>query len=159
MIGRHRSLQRDFFISPHSGTYIHLNTSITNHWLGSPFAHHSSMPRHADRMLRSPCTAKQILYAYPSKREPIMSEVMDYPMTHQGVRDLDRPIRRIEARVNVGPDERTASTLGGSVLAGFGLAHGGLEGLLCMISGAALVYRGVTGHCSAYAAAGINTAK
>jgi uncharacterized membrane protein len=85
----------------------------------------------------------------------------DYPMTHQGVRDLDNPIRpgRRAGGVNVGPDERAASALGGAVLAGFGLARGDLCGLLLAAAGGALAYRGVTGHCAGYAAAGIDTAR
>jgi len=86
-----------------------------------------------------------------------MAEVMRYPMTHQGVRDLDNPIR--PSRVNVGSSERLVSAAGGALLAGFGLGRGGLAGLLLAALGGALVYRGVTGHCSAYAAVGVNTAR
>jgi uncharacterized membrane protein len=83
---------------------------------------------------------------------------VDYQMTHQGVRDLDNPIRR--HRVNVGPDERALSTLGGAALAGFALGVGGFwEIMLGAAAGTCLIYRGLTGHCSGYAAAGINTAK
>jgi len=82
---------------------------------------------------------------------------MRYPMTHQGVRDLDNPIR--PTAVNVGPNERALSALSGAILAGFGLGKGGPMGLLLLATGGALAYRGVTGHCSAYAAAGINTAR
>lgn len=117
-----------------------------------------------------------------------MSAVIDYPMTRQGVRDLDKPIRRTkdgeddvnvgqtkrtaskhdnpirrpedaDDTVNVGQTERTASTIGGAVLAGIGLTKGSLEGLLLIALGATLPYRGYSGHCAAYAAAGINTAK
>jgi uncharacterized membrane protein len=91
--------------------------------------------------------------------EAIMSAVTEYPVTRQGVRDLDNPIRRTENAVNVGQTERTASTIGGAVLAGIGLTKGGLEGLLLMAVGGALAYRGYSGHCAAYAASGINTAK
>ncbi len=85
----------------------------------------------------------------------------NYPMTHQGVRDLDQqPISPGGGgRVNVGPHERAASTLAGAVLTGLGTSCGSLTGLLLAAAGGALVYRGVTGHCSAYAAAGINTAR
>jgi len=86
-----------------------------------------------------------------------MAEVMQYPMTHQGLRDLDHPIK--PSNINVSQNERIASTLGGALLAGFGLANGGVMGLLLAATGGALAYRGVTGHCSAYAAAGINTAR
>jgi len=86
-----------------------------------------------------------------------MVEVMEYPLTKQGVRDLDHPLPA--SPINVGPQERTVSTLAGAVLAGWGIAQGTTMGLLLAAAGASLAYRGVTGHCSAYAAAGINTAQ
>ncbi len=83
---------------------------------------------------------------------------MDYQMTHQGLRDLDNPIRH--SRVNVGPNERALSTLGGAALAGFALGVGGFwEIMLGAAAGTALVYRGLSGHCSGYAVTGVNTAK
>ena len=89
-----------------------------------------------------------------------MPAAPNYPLTHQGVRDLDHPIRRHpgSGRVNVGPVERTVSTLTGAVLAGFGVGNGGTVGLLLAAVGGALAYRGVTGHCPAYGAAGVSTA-
>lgn len=86
---------------------------------------------------------------------------MTYPMTRQGVRDLDHPIRPRAAGggVNVGPSERAASTIGGALLAGLGLGQGGLLGLGLAAAGAALVYRGYSGHCSAYSAMGVNTSR
>jgi hypothetical protein len=98
-------------------------------------------------------------------------KIMEYPMTHQGVRDLDNPIQKNRlshrshsgsrgSRVNVGPTERAFSTVGGAALAGFALGLGGFwEILLGAAAGTALAYRGLTGHCSAYAASGINTAR
>lgn len=88
-----------------------------------------------------------------------MAEAMTYPMTHQGVRDLNNPVRPGRSRVNVGPNERAASVLGGAILAGLGLSCGKLSGLALAALGGGLVYRGVTGHCSAYAATGVNTAR
>ena len=91
-----------------------------------------------------------------------MAATSDYPLTHQGVRNLDSPRRTVDYRskeVNVGPGERAVSTLSGAVLTGIGLGTGGTSGLLLGITGAALVYRGLSGHCSAYAAMGVNTAK
>lgn len=82
---------------------------------------------------------------------------VNYPMTRQGVRDLDHPIRPGAGGVNVGPGERAASALGGALLAGLGLGRGGACGLACAALGAALAYRGYSGHCSAYSALGINT--
>jgi len=86
-----------------------------------------------------------------------MTATIDYPLTRQGVRDLDNPLR--PSRINVGPTERALSTIGGAMLAGFGLEQGDLCGLFLAATGAALAYRGVTGNCPGYAAAGINTAR
>lgn len=83
--------------------------------------------------------------------------VEHYQMTHQGVRDLDNPIRPRSAKVNVGPTERAASNVGGALLAGLGVGKGGVLGLALAAVGAALIYRGQTGHCSLYAATGTNT--
>jgi uncharacterized membrane protein len=89
-----------------------------------------------------------------------MTDVKQYPTTRQGVRDLDRPAYSTSASslVNVGLNERAASSLGGAILAGLGLGRGGLGGLALAALGGALIYRGATGHCSAYQAVGINTA-
>ena len=88
-----------------------------------------------------------------------MNAELDYPVTRQGVRDLDNPIRLAnDAGVNVGQTERTVSAIGGALFAGLGLAKGGFEGLVLVALGGALAYRGYSGHCAAYAAAGINTA-
>jgi len=84
-----------------------------------------------------------------------MTDVKDFSMTSQGVRDLEGPV--CPSRVNVGPNERTASTIGGAVIAGLGLLTGGFRGLALAALGGALVYRGTTGHCTAYAAVGMNT--
>jgi hypothetical protein len=59
-----------------------------------------------------------------------MSVVTEYGMTRQGLRDLDSPIRRTQGdqeTVNVGPTERTASTVGGIVLAGMALWLSGAQ--------------------------------
>ena len=61
--------------------------------------------------------------------------------------------------VNVGRTERMASTIGGGVLVLAGLARGGLKGLIIGGLGAALIYRGTSGHCSLYQAMGANTAE
>jgi uncharacterized membrane protein len=60
--------------------------------------------------------------------------------------------------VNVGEIERWASAVGGGVLAIYGLTRGSLPGVGLALAGAALVHRGVTGHCYAYQTAGVSTA-
>lgn len=60
--------------------------------------------------------------------------------------------------VNVADWERIASGIGGAFLVLRGLNQGGLMGLGLAGTGAALVYRGVTGHCHLYDHLGINTA-
>lgn len=60
-------------------------------------------------------------------------------------------------RVNVGEAERLASVMGGGVLALLGLTRGGLIGSALALGGGALVYRGITGHCEAYHALGMDT--
>jgi uncharacterized membrane protein len=85
-----------------------------------------------------------------------MVSATQFPMTHQGVRDLDNPICG-SRDVNVGKVERAVSTLGGAILAGYGVGKGNLVGLVLAAVGGSLIYRGVTGHCSAYQLAGINT--
>ncbi len=87
-----------------------------------------------------------------------MASTLDFPMTHQGVRNLDAP-RRPPSRINVGPSERAASTVLGGLLVGFGLGYCGVAGMLVAAAGAGLAYRGVTGHCYGYEAADINTAR
>jgi uncharacterized membrane protein len=90
------------------------------------------------------------------------SRITDYPPTHQGVRNLDQP-RQVRGGdpmpVNVGHEERTLSTLGGGALAALGLARGGCLGLGLIWTGAALMVRGLTGHCTVNQAIGRNTAR
>jgi uncharacterized membrane protein len=62
------------------------------------------------------------------------------------------------ADVNVGDLERLASVVGGGCLALAAVRRGGLAGLGLGIVGGSLIYRGVTGHCSGYAALGVSTA-
>lgn len=62
-------------------------------------------------------------------------------------------------RVNVGPGERLASVVGGAALALWGLRRRSLGGLLLAAGGAALGWRGVTGHCRAYEALGVDRAR
>ena len=59
--------------------------------------------------------------------------------------------------VNVGQTERTISAVAGGALALAGLSRGSLGGLALAALGGGLIYRGVTGHCPAYNAMGVNT--
>jgi uncharacterized membrane protein len=90
------------------------------------------------------------------------SRINDYPLTHQGVRNLDQP-RRVRGRdpmpVNVGAEERVLSALGGGALTTLGLARGGCLGLGLIWAGAAFLLRGATGHCAVNQMTGRNTAR
>jgi len=89
------------------------------------------------------------------------SRLTNFSTTHQGIRDLDQPrqaSRNDPMRVNVGDNERTLSGLGGGTLLAAGLMRGGLPGLAMIWTGAALLLRGVTGHCTVNEALGRNTA-
>ena len=60
--------------------------------------------------------------------------------------------------VNVGQVERWASAVGGGALALYGITRGSLGGIALALVGAALVQRGVTGHCNLYEAMNFNSA-
>lgn len=60
--------------------------------------------------------------------------------------------------VNVGQYERWASAVGGGALALYGITRGSLGGIALALVGAALVQRGVTGHCNLYEAINYNSA-
>lgn len=66
-------------------------------------------------------------------------------------------------KVNVGEAERWASAIGGGALALYGITrlitHGSWGGAVLALVGGSLIYRGTTGHCAMYEAAGINTAE
>src|SRR5947209_6711143 len=64
-----------------------------------------------------------------------------------------------ERRINVGENERVTSVAAGAILALFGLGRASLPGLVVAGVGGALAYRGITGHCSMYEAAGVDTAQ
>lgn len=64
-----------------------------------------------------------------------------------------------DRRVNVGEAERWLSTAGGTGMVVYGLKTRGLMGLTLGAIGSAMLYRGLTGHCSGYSALGINTAE
>ena len=59
---------------------------------------------------------------------------------------------------NVGDIERVVSVIAGTALALFGLRRFSLTRLSLAGMGASMVYRGLTGHCPAYARAGVTTA-
>ncbi|HEX8560712.1 MAG TPA: SRPBCC family protein [Pyrinomonadaceae bacterium] len=59
---------------------------------------------------------------------------------------------------NVGQTERWASMLGGGALALYGVTRGSLGGIALALLGAALVQRGVSGHCNLYEAMNFSTA-
>jgi uncharacterized membrane protein len=63
-----------------------------------------------------------------------------------------------ESRVNVGPTERWLSMVAGGALAAYGLKRRAIPGGTAALAGAALLYRGATGHCDVYQALGINHA-
>src|SRR5262245_61916832 len=98
--------------------------------------------------------------------EPTLPDTMTFPMTRQGVRDLNAVDRNIlpvsggpaPATVNMSQPERVACSVGGATLALFGLMRGGLLGLGLMLAGGYAAYRGLSGYCHLYAALGINTA-
>ncbi len=61
------------------------------------------------------------------------------------------------SNINVCDMERTASLVGGAVLALLGLSRFSLVGLLTALLGGALIQRGMTVHCYVYQAAGFST--
>lgn len=60
---------------------------------------------------------------------------------------------------NVAHAERWLSVIAGSALTAYGLKRRSTSGLLAGALGAALVWRGATGYCPAYGAAGFSTAE
>jgi len=62
-------------------------------------------------------------------------------------------------QVNVGETERVVSAVCGGMLAAFGLSRTSLLGLSLLAAGAALIYRGLSGHCPVYGSLGVSTAE
>jgi uncharacterized membrane protein len=58
--------------------------------------------------------------------------------------------------VNVGRHERWLSMVAGGMLAAYGLARRSKPGGVAALAGAAMLYRGATGHCDVYQALGVN---
>ena len=67
-------------------------------------------------------------------------------------------MNREDMRVNVSRVERWLSMVAGGALAAYGLRRREIPGGAVAIAGAALLYRGATGHCDLYQALGINRA-
>jgi hypothetical protein len=65
-------------------------------------------------------------------------------------------MREISGPKNVGTTERWLSLLGGAMLIMRGFNRPSMTNSLLGLGGVGLVYRGVTGHCPAYAALGID---
>ncbi len=63
------------------------------------------------------------------------------------------------ARTNVGKNERILSVVGGGALAVLALRRKGVPGMVLGAAGAALLERGLTGHCRVYGALGIDRAE
>lgn len=61
-------------------------------------------------------------------------------------------------KVNVSETERLASVIAGTALILYGLTHRSLGRLGFVLTGSYLIYRGLTGHCVAFQAAGVTTA-
>ena len=62
------------------------------------------------------------------------------------------------ARVNMGRFERWLSMAAGGALAAYALRRRSIPGGTAALAGAALLYRGATGHCDVYQALGVNRA-
>jgi uncharacterized membrane protein len=69
------------------------------------------------------------------------------------------PARQAAQDENVGGTERVVSALVGGALTLHGLRRGGMGGLIVGVVGGVVAMRGLTGHCPAYAALGVNTAE
>jgi uncharacterized membrane protein len=66
--------------------------------------------------------------------------------------------RQRGSRVNVNQIERWLSAVAGGALAAYALKKRSPAGGAAAVAGAALLYRGATGHCDVYQALGVNTA-
>jgi uncharacterized membrane protein len=67
-------------------------------------------------------------------------------------------MNREHMKVNVSRVERWLSMVAGGALAAYGLKRRSAPGGAAAIAGAALLYRGATGHCDLYRALGVNRA-
>jgi uncharacterized membrane protein len=87
-----------------------------------------------------------------STRPQSLGDVLPQPNLESGA--VSKP-----SAINLSAQERELSLLGGAGLALFGLTRGSFNGLLLAGVGAALVHRGVTGHCHGYQLLKIDTSK
>lgn len=82
--------------------------------------------------------------------------------TQSDTERAERP-RRLRAwrvntgSINVGRNERIVSAVAGGLLTAWGLRRRGRAGYSLALVGAELMYRGVTGHCHAYSAVGMDS--
>lgn len=60
--------------------------------------------------------------------------------------------------INVGDTERVVSTVAGGIVLLYGLSRLSPATIVASLAGGALLYRGLTGRCSAYQALGVSTA-
>jgi uncharacterized membrane protein len=70
--------------------------------------------------------------------------------------DMAVAVTNFEGPVNVGRIERWLSMIAGGALAAYALRRREVPGGVAAIAGAALLYRGTTGHCDVYQALGVN---
>lgn len=69
-----------------------------------------------------------------------------------------RPDQGKARAINVGDTERTISAVAGGFVLLYGLSKLSLSTIVAAVAGGALIYRGITGHCSAYQALDVSTA-
>lgn len=91
------------------------------------------------------------------RAEPLAFTAQDLhaAVTKRSPRRPSRP----GAKTNVGRGERKVSVVAGAILGAVGLYRKDLPGLALATLGGALLIRGASGHCSGYAALGIDTTK
>jgi uncharacterized membrane protein len=85
----------------------------------------------------------------------------NYALTRHGHSRLrtKRQLGRTRPKTNVGRNERWASLATGAALTALGVSRKSWPGLFLAGLGGGLIYRGATGHCSVYEAAGVDTSE
>jgi uncharacterized membrane protein len=84
------------------------------------------------------------------------SSAADTRSAQAGGQDPQRYLGQ-QQETNVGDSERAVSVAAGAILALLGVSRRSLPGALIAAVGGGLIYRGVTGHCPAYSAMGVDT--